>query len=169
MVEARRSAALLTKRYRKTRRAICGFLLFFTQIYLSDLPHTFSSMDHIEFSVSRLRILWDGDWDQPEFLAEVAYLYDQIVRTGTHEPIIDMGMKLIIPFEEVGEAVSNAMAWRYLTAPKPGTWGGAITNKARRELGQPIVRKGEEKLLEDDEKKGFWGKRPLIFFREEDE
>ncbi len=126
-------------------------------------------MDHIEFSVSRLRILWGGDWDQPEFLAEVAYLYDQIVRTGTHEPIIDMGMKLIIPFEEVGEAVSNAMAWRYLTAPKPGTWGGAMTNKARRELGQPIVRKGEEKLLEDDEKKGFWGKRPLIFFREEDE
>ncbi len=126
-------------------------------------------MDHIEFSVSRLRILWGGDWDQPEFLAEVAYLYDQIVRTGTHEPIIDMGIMLIIPFEEVGEAVSNAMAWRYLTAPKPGTWGGAMTNKARRELGQPIVRKGEEKLLEDDEKKGFWGKRPLIFFREEDE
>jgi hypothetical protein len=61
-------------------------------------------MDHIEFSVSRLRILWGGDWDQPEFLAEVAYLYDQIVRTGTHEPIIDMGMKLIIPFEEVGES-----------------------------------------------------------------
>jgi hypothetical protein len=144
-------------------------LLFFAQIYLSVLPHTFSSMNHIEFSVSRLRILWGGDWDQPEFLAEVAYLYDQIVRTGTHEPIIDMGMKLIIPFEEVGEAVSNAMAWRYLTAPKPGTWGGAMTNKARRELGQPIVRKGEEKLLEDDEKKGFWGKRPLIFFREEDE
>lgn len=125
-------------------------------------------MDHIEFSVSRLRILWGGDWDQPEFLAEVAYLYDQIVRTGTHEPIIDMGMKLIIPFEEVGEAVANAMAWRYLTAPKPGTWGGAITNKARRELGQPIVRKGDEKSLEDDEKKGFWGKRPLIFFREDE-
>jgi hypothetical protein len=125
-------------------------------------------MNHIEFSVSRLRILWGGDWDQPEFLAEVAYLYDQIVRTGTHEPIIDMGMKLIIPFEEVGNAVTNAMAWRYLTAPKPGTWGGEITNKARRELGQPIVRKGEEKLLEDDEKKGFWGKRPLIFFREDD-
>lgn len=135
---------------------------------MSDLPHTFIAMDHIEFSVSRLRILWGGDWDQPEFLAEVAYLYDQIVRTGTHEPIIDMGMKLIIPFEEVGEAVSNAMAWRYLTAPKPGTYGGAITNKARRELGQPIVRKVDEANLEADEKKGFWGKRPLIFFREDD-
>ena len=137
-------------------------------VNLSDLPHTFTAMDHIEFSVSRLRILWGGDWDQPEFLAEVAYLYDQIVRTGTHEPIIDMGMKLIIPFEEVGEAVSNAMAWRYLTGPKPGTFGGEITNKARKVLGQPIVRKGDEKPLEDDEKKGFWGKRPLIFFREDE-
>ena len=124
----------------KTRRAICGFLLFFAQIYLSGLPHTFTFMDHIEFSVSRLRILWGGNWDQPEFLAEVAYLYDQIVRTGTHEPIIDMGMKLIIPFEEVGEAVSNAMAWRYITAPKRGTFGGEITNKARKVLGQPIVK-----------------------------
>jgi hypothetical protein len=156
------------KSYRKARREICGLLLFFAQIYMSDLPHTFIAMDHIEFSVSRLRILWGGDWDQPEFLAEVAYLYDQIVRTGTHEPIIDMGMKLIIPFEEVGEAVSNAMAWRYLTAPKPGTYGGAITNKARRELGQPIVRKGADVNPEADEKKGFWGKRPLIFFREDD-
>lgn len=98
-------------------------------------------MDHIEFSVSRLRILWGGDWDQPEFLAEVAYLYDQIVRTGTHEPIIDMGMKLIIPFEEVGEAVFNAMEWKYITAPKCGTYGGEITNKARKVLGQPIVKK----------------------------
>ena len=114
-------------------------------------------MDHIEFSVSRLRILWGGDWDQPEFLAEVAYLYDQIVRTGTHEPIIDMGMKLIIPFEEVGEAVSNAIAWRYLTAPKRGTNGGEITNKARKVLGQPIVSKNAAAILENDEMKGFWG------------
>ncbi len=126
-------------------------------------------MDHIEFSVSRLRILWGGDWDQPEFLAEVAYLYDQIVRTGTHEPIIDMGMKLIIPFEEVGEAVSNAMAWRYLTAPKRGSNGGEITNKARKVLGQPTVSKNADTLLKNDEKKGFWGKRSLVFFREDDE
>ncbi len=107
---------------------------------MSDPPHTFISMNHIEFSVSRLRQIWDMDRDQPEFLAEVAYLYDQIVQTGTHEPIIEMGMKLMIPFEEVGAAVSNAMEWKYLTAPKRGTFGGEITNKARKVLGQPIVK-----------------------------
>lgn len=77
-------------------------------------------MNHIEFSVSRLRQIWDMDRDEPEFLAEVAYLYDQIVQTGTHEPIIGMGMKLMIPFEEVGAAVTNTMAWGYLKEPKRG-------------------------------------------------
>ncbi len=122
-------------------------------------------MDHIEFSVSRLRILWGGDWDQPEFLAEVAYLYDQIVRTGTHEPIIDMGMKLIIPFEEVGEAVSNAMAWKYIASPKRGTYGGEITNKARKVLGQPSV-KPVPKAKPEEKKPKL--KRPLNLFRQDD-
>ena len=94
-------------------------------------------MDHIEFSVQRLRTIWDTDSDSPQFLAEVAYLYDQIVKTGTQEPVIDMGMKLMIPFAEVGSAVALAMEERYLTAPKKGTWGGSITNKALKVLGQP--------------------------------
>jgi hypothetical protein len=97
-------------------------------------------MNHIEFSVIRLRSLWLGNWDTPEFLAEVAYLYDQIVQTGTHEPIIDMGMKLMIPFSEVGSAVENAMQWKYITAPKPGSWGGTMTNKALKVLGQPPIK-----------------------------
>ncbi|CAN2190647.1 hypothetical protein MCEMRE182_00508 [Candidatus Nanopelagicaceae bacterium] len=97
-------------------------------------------MDHIEFSVSRLRILWNVDREDPEFFAEVAYLYDQIVQTGTKEPIIDMGMKLLIPFEEVGYVVSIAMEAKYLTASKRGTFGGTITNKALKVLGQPIVK-----------------------------
>ena len=66
---------------------------------LSDLPHTLIAMNHIEFSISRLRMIWDSESEEPEFLAEVAYLYDQIVKTETHEPIMEMGMKLIIPFE----------------------------------------------------------------------
>ena len=103
-------------------------------------PPYLLDMDHIEFSVSRIRMTWDPEFRDAKFLAEVAYLYDQIVQTGTHEPIIDMGMKLIIPFEQVGAAVSTAMEWRYLTAPKPGTWGGRLTNKARKVLGQPSVK-----------------------------
>jgi hypothetical protein len=123
-------------------------------------------MNHIEFSISRLRQIWDMDRDQPEFLAEVAYLYDQIVQTGTHEPIIEMGMKLMIPFEEVGTAVSSAMEWKYLTPPKRGSNGGTITNKARKVLGQPIVKTSEKqsKDVRPEPKKV----RPLIFFREEE-
>ena len=102
-------------------------------------------MDHIQFSVTRLRLIWELNWDTPEFLAEIAYLYDQIVQTGTHEPIIDMGMKLMIPFEEVGAAVSNAMDWKYISAPKRGTWGGRITNRALKVLGQPIVEPASKK------------------------
>lgn len=69
-------------------------------------------IDHIEFSIACLRNLWSTDWSDPQFFAEVAYLYDQIVRTGTQEPIIEMGMKLLIPCEEVGLAVSIAMEAR---------------------------------------------------------
>ena len=122
---------------------------------MSDLPHTFSSMNHIEFSVSRLRQIWDMDRDQPEFLAEVAYLYDQIVQTGTHEPIIEMGMKLMIPFEEVGTAVSSAMEWKYLTPPKRGSNGGTITNKARKVLGQPIVKPEPNAKPEEKKQQSF--------------
>ena len=99
-----------------------------------------SPMDHIEFSVSRIQMLW-GQFDNPEFLAEIAYLYDQIVQAGSHEPIIDLGMKVKIPFDQVGEAVVCAMDAGFISAPKRGTFGGAITNKTRKELHQPIVRK----------------------------
>ena len=66
------------------------------------------SMDSIEFSVARIHQMWDGQ-ATPEFLAEIAFLYDHYVKTGTQEPIIDMGMKLMIPFAQVGEMVSYAM------------------------------------------------------------
>ena len=111
-------------------------------------------MNHIEFSVSRLRQIWDATSEESQFLAEVAYLYDQIVQTGTQEPIIDVGMKLMIPFTEVGEAVSTAMALGYISAPKQGTFGGRITNKARKVLGQPLV-KPTPKVKETEKPKSF--------------
>ena len=111
-------------------------------------------MDHIEFSISRLRILWDVDREDPEFFAEVAYLYDQIVQTGSHEPIIDMGMKLEIPFADVGHVVSQAMEATYISTPKRGSYGGLITNKARKVLGQPIV---NPKPRNPSRKKGLAG------------
>lgn len=123
--------------------------------HLSDPAPIFIRMNHIEFSVSRLRQIWDMDRDQPEFLAEVAYLYDQIVQTGTHEPIIEMGMKLMISFEEVGAAVSNTMAWGYLKEPKRGSNGGTITNKARKVLGQPIVKPAPKAPSVEEKPKGM--------------
>jgi len=99
-------------------------------------------MDSIEFSVARIHSLWGGE-ATPEFLAEIAFLYDHIVKTGTQEPIIDMGMKLLIPFEQIGEMVAYAMEDGYIAAPKRGTFGGTITRKSLKILGQapPQIRK----------------------------
>jgi hypothetical protein len=103
------------------------------------------SMDSIEFSVARIRMFLDRQ-DTPEFLAEIAFLYDHIVKTGTHEPVIDLGMKLIIPFDQVGQMVSSAMEAGYIAAPKRGTWGGTITRKALKVLGQGEPQKRKKRI-----------------------
>ncbi len=92
-------------------------------------------MDSLEFSVLRIHMLKD-DFLASEFLVEIAFLYDHIVKSGTHEPVIDLGMNLMIPFDQVGPMVEDAISLGYLTAPKRGTWGGAITQKALKVLGQ---------------------------------
>ena len=102
-------------------------------------------MDSIEFSVARIHSLWGGA-ATPEFLAEIAFLYDHIVKTGTQEPIIDMGMKLLIPFEQIGEMVAYAMEDGYIAAPKQGTWGGTITQKSLRILGQVEAKKRRKRI-----------------------
>jgi hypothetical protein len=102
-------------------------------------------MDTIDFSVARIQQLWDGEASD-EFLAEVAFLYDLIVKTGTHEPIIDMGMKLMAPFAQVGEVVAFAMETGFIAAPKKGTWGGTITRKALKVLGQAQPQKRRKRI-----------------------
>jgi hypothetical protein len=103
------------------------------------------SMDSIEFSVARIRMLLDRQ-ETPEFLAEIAFLYDHIVKTGTHEPVIDLGMKLIIPFDQVGQMVSSAMEAGYIAAPRRGNWGGTITRKALKVLGQSEPQKRRKRI-----------------------
>jgi hypothetical protein len=103
------------------------------------------TMDSIQFSVTRIRLLLDRQ-ETPEFLAEIAFLYDHIVKTGTHEPIIELGMKLIIPFEQVGQMVETAMQYGYIAAPKRGTWGGTITRKALKVLGQLEPQKRKKRI-----------------------
>lgn len=102
-------------------------------------------MDSIEFSISRLRIMW-GKGMTPEFLAEVAFLYDHIVKSGSHEPVIDLGMKLIIPFDQVGAVVSHAMHHGYISAPKRGTYGGTITRKSLKVLTHTEPQRRKKRL-----------------------
>ena len=102
-------------------------------------------MDSVEFSVQRIHMLID-DRQAPAFLAEIAFLYDHIVQTGTHEPVIDLGMKLMIPFEQVGEIVAHAMEEGFISAPKRGTWGGTITKKSLKILGQIEPQKRKKRI-----------------------
>ena len=102
--------------------------------------------DSIHFCIARIQQLHVDAWHTPEYLAEVAFLYDHIVKTGTHEPIIDMGMKLIFPFAQVGDMVETAMSLGYISAPKKGTWGGTITKKSLRILGQDEPKKRRKRI-----------------------
>jgi hypothetical protein len=102
--------------------------------------------DSIDFCIARIKRLHTDAWHTPEYLAEVAFLYDHIVKTGTHEPIIDMGMKLMFPFAQVGDMVETAMSLGYISAPKKGTWGGTITKKSLRILGQVEPQKRRKRI-----------------------
>ncbi len=102
-------------------------------------------MDSIDFTVARIKSMW-GARVTPEFLAEIAFLYDHIVRTGTKEPVIDLGMKLMIPFEQVGEIVAHAIEEGFISAPKRGTWGGTITKKSLKILGQIEPQKRRKRI-----------------------
>jgi hypothetical protein len=103
-------------------------------------------MDSIQFCVARIHMLRKDSSHTPEFLAEVAFLYDDIVKTGTREPIIDMGIRLFTPFEHVGEMVAYAMENGYIAAPKRGTWGGTITQKSLQILGQVEPKKRRKRI-----------------------
>ena len=102
-------------------------------------------MDSIDFTVARIKSMWGGR-ATPEFLAEIAFLYDHIVKTGTHEPVIDLGMKLMIPFEPVGEIVAHAMEEGFISAPKRDTWGGTITKKSLKILSQIEPQKRKKRI-----------------------
>jgi len=55
-------------------------------------------------------------------------------------------MKLMIPFAQVGEMVSYAMEDGYIAAPKQGTWGGRITQKSLKILGQVEPKKRRKRI-----------------------
>jgi hypothetical protein len=89
----------------------------------------------MDFALERARSMTpdSDDWD---YLLEISWLYDRIVKSGSQIPVIDLAYELVLAEEFVGECVSTAMDIGFLTAPKRGTFGGKITPKALRKLKQ---------------------------------
>jgi hypothetical protein len=89
----------------------------------------------MDFALERARSMTPNsmDWD---YLLEISWLYDRIVKSGSQIPVIDLAYELVLAEEFVGECVSTAMDIGFLTAPKRGTFGGKITPKALRTLKQ---------------------------------
>lgn len=89
----------------------------------------------IDFALERIRGL-QPDSNSEEFLLEIAWLYDRIVRAGSTVPVVDLAYELVMPLEFVGECVSTAMDLRFICLPKKGSNGGLISQKALRRLKQ---------------------------------
>ena len=89
----------------------------------------------MDFALERALTL-TPDSDNEEYLLGIAWLYNRVVLTGSHIPVIDLAYELVLPEEFIGECVSTAMDTGFLTTPKRGTFGGKITPKALRKLKQ---------------------------------
>jgi hypothetical protein len=89
----------------------------------------------MDFALERARSMTpdSDDWD---YLLEISWLYDRIVKSGSQIPVIDLAYELVLAEEFVGECVSTAMEIGFLTPPKRETFGGKITPKALRKLRQ---------------------------------
>ena len=89
----------------------------------------------MDFALERARSMTpdSDDWD---YLLEISWLYDRIVKSGSQIPVIDLAFELVLAEDFVGECVTTAMDEGLLTNPKRGTFGGTITPKALKMLKQ---------------------------------
>ena len=88
-----------------------------------------------DFALERIRGL-EPDANSEEYLIEIAWLYDRVVRSGSTVPVIDLAYELVMPIDFVSDCVSTAMEARLICAPKKGSNGGLISKKALRKLKQ---------------------------------
>jgi hypothetical protein len=88
-----------------------------------------------DFALERIRGL-EPDANSEEYLIEIAWLYDRVVRSGSTVPVIDLAYELVMPIDFVADCVSTAMEARLICAPKKGSNGGLISKKALRKLKQ---------------------------------
>ena len=89
----------------------------------------------MDFALERARSM-TPDSDDRDYLLEISWLYDRIVKSGSQIPVIDLAYELVLAEEFVGECVSTAMENGLLTNPKRGSFGGTITPKALKMLKQ---------------------------------
>ena len=89
----------------------------------------------MDFALERARLMTPDceDWD---YLLEISWLYDRIVKSGSQIPVIDLAYELVLSVDLVGDCVSTAMENGLLTNPKRGSFGCTITKKALKMLNQ---------------------------------
>jgi hypothetical protein len=73
------------------------------------------------------------DWD---YLLEISWIYDHIVKSGSQIPMIDLAYELVLAEEFAGGCVSTAIENGLLANSKRGSYGGTITPKALMMLKQ---------------------------------
>ncbi len=89
----------------------------------------------MDFALERARSM-SPDSDDCDYLLEIYWLYDRIVKSGSQIPVIDLAYELVLAEEFIGECVTTAMDEGLLTNPKRGSFGGTITPKALKMLKQ---------------------------------
>jgi hypothetical protein len=89
----------------------------------------------MDFALERARSMTPNsdDWD---YLLEISWLYDRIVKSGSQIPVIDLAYELVLAEDFVGECVNTAMDEGLLTNPKRGRFGEVISPKAYKMLRQ---------------------------------
>ncbi|CAN2175085.1 hypothetical protein MCEMZLE2_00145 [Candidatus Nanopelagicaceae bacterium] len=94
-----------------------------------------SDDNKFDFALERIRALKPSSEDD-EYLLEISWLYDRIVKTGSAIPVIDLAYELVLSEDFIGECVSTAMEVGFIKTPKRGSNGGEISQKALRLLKQ---------------------------------
>lgn len=89
----------------------------------------------VDFALARINSLIPNS-ESEEYLLEISWLYDRVVQSGSQEPVIDLSYELVLSKEFIGECVSTAMEIGLIKAPKKGSNGGLISQKALRKLKQ---------------------------------
>ena len=90
-------------------------------------------LEPIDFALTRIRSL-TPDSNDPEYLLEIAWLYDRIVQAGSTEPVIDLSYELVLSLDFVAECVRRAMAARLIKLPARRSNGGQISQRALKKL-----------------------------------